>query len=322
MRGRSAASRRRWCEAACLLVLLPWPAPSPAQAILEREVTDPRSFGYVIGDRLRRDVRLSVAAGYRLDAATLPEAGRLDRWLELAAPEVRSEQIQGGTRYRLILTYQIVNAPRTPEVISLPQQNLRIVGETQALTALVPALRVTVAPLTSSVPDDRLTAASLQQDREPGPLAVEARQSRLAWTAAALLCLVLLASWRQGVKVFLERRRLPFATAVRALEQRSRASGATDDRAASLKIVHDAVNRTAGHAVFAHNLDAFLAARPEYAPLRGDFEQLFAASDGLFFANRAEAEASAGLPSLLRLCRLCSRIERRSAGAGTDAAAA
>lgn len=297
-------------RAALVLALLACPAMSSAQAILAYDIIEPRTFGYVIGDKIRREVHLSVRSGYRLDEAALPKAGRLDRWLELAAPELRAESIRNGRRYRLVLTYQVFNAPRLPAAVTIPQQDLRLVGETQAVTTLVPALEITVAPLTSGLGTEGLSGSAVKPDRPAAPLPVQPRQSRLAWTGAALLALLLLAAWRRGLKVLTARRHLPFASAVRQLK---RLPGGAAHRAAGLKIVHEAVNRTAGRAVFAHNLGGFLAEHPEFADLRGEFERLFAASGRLFFADTAtDAPSGNDPPALLRLCRLCSGIERRS----------
>lgn len=313
--GNCSGSFRCQCltHAAFLLALLAWPALSQGQAILANDIIEPRTFGYVVGDKIRREVHLSVRSAYRLDEASLPKAGRLDRWLELAAPEVRTESIGNGRRYHLILTYQIFNAPLTLQTVTIPQQDLRLVGETQTLTTLVPALRVTVAPVTSDIgADNRLSGSSLQQDRKPAPLPVQERRTRLAWTSAALIALLLFAVWRHGRMALIARRNLPFASAVRELRRLQPASGAPAEYARMLKIVHEAVNRTAGRAVFAHSLDDFLAAHPEFAGLRNDFEELFAASGRVFFANAAAgAPFGSGSPSLLCLCRRCSRIERR-----------
>jgi mxaA protein len=310
--GNCSASFRwhRPGQAALLLALLACPDLSHAQAILANDIVEPRTFGYVVGDKIRREVRLSVRSGYRLDEAGLPKAGRVDRWLELAAPEVRAEPTPSGRDYRLVLTYQVFNAPRTLATITIPQQDLRLVGKTQAVTTLVPALRVTVAPVTSGIEMDRLSGASLQQDRAPAPLSVRPQQTRLAWTGTAFAALLLFAAWRRGLGAFNARTNLPFARALRELKK-LRPGGADD--AARLKIVHAAVNRTAGQAVFAHNLDDFLSLHPEFAGLRDDFERLFAASGRVFFGGETEAAGPEGAaPALLELCRRCNTIERRS----------
>jgi mxaA protein len=307
--GHRAAS-----AAAVLVAALASPALSQAQmqAIFANEVIEPRTFGYVVGDKIRREVRLSVQADYRLDLASLPQPGRLDRWLEVAAPEVRVESIRNGQRYHLFLTYQIFNAPLAPETITIPQQDLRILGATDALTTLVPALRVTVAPVTSAIAANRLSDSSLQDDRPPSPIPVEVRQSRLAFTGATLLTLLVFAAWRGQFMAFIARGKLPFTKASRELK-RLQAPGASARYAAGLKIVHEAINRTAGRAVFAHNLDEFLAAHPAYAGLHGEFNRLFAASGRVFFGDTsADTPSRNSWPELLHLCRICSRIERRS----------
>lgn len=298
---------------ALFLILLAGPAGSQAQAILANEVIEPRTFGYVLGDKIRREVHLTVHPDYRLDEESLPDAGRLDRWLEMADPEVRSEADRRGRHYRLVLTYQLRNAPAAPVTVAIPQQNLRLLGETQAVTTLVPTLRVTVAPLTSAIGADRITGSSLQQDRPPPTLPVRERQRRLAWTGAAMLVLLLFAAWRRGFLSFADRGNRPFARAVRELKRLRPVPEAPAQYRAGLKVVHDAINRTAGRAVFAHNLDEFFASHPEFAPLRDDFDLLFAASSRAFFAHPAAGARAAGAsPALLRLCRLCRRIERRS----------
>jgi mxaA protein len=314
MSNRSGFLRQRGASiAAFLLLVLTCPALAQTQAILANDVIEPRSFGYVVGDKIRREVHLSVHTGYRLDQASLPEPGRLDRWLEVAAPEVRVESIRNGRRYHLVLTYQIFNAPRASETITIPQQNLQILGAEDALSTLVPALRVTVAPVTAAIAASSLSGSSLQQDRPPSPIAVDVRQSRLAFTGAGLLTLLLYAAWRRGLMAFIARGNLPFTKASRELKRLQPTSGAPARYAAGLKIVHEAINRTAGRAVFAHNLDEFLASHPAYAGLRTDFDRLFAASDRIFFADgAADTPPGNAWTALLRLCQLCSRIEKQS----------
>ena len=310
-------------RAVVLLLLMAWPPLSQPQAILQNEIIEPRTFGYVVGDKIRREMVLTLNTGYALDEESLPEAGRLDRWLEIAAPEVNVEAEDGGTRYRIVLTYQIFNAPLALETVAIPQQDIRILvnddksGQT-AFTTLLPALRITVAPVTSAIDGGRLSEASLQEDRAPPSIPVEGRQSRLAWITLALLVMLLYAAWRRGLAAFLSRGRLPFTRALRELRKLQPPPGAPAPWASGLRIVHGAINGTAGRAVFAHNVDDFLAAHPAYAGLRDDFHQLFSVSDRIFFAGDATGEAPAdGWSSLLQLCKRCSSIERRQERPGS-----
>jgi mxaA protein len=312
---RNRSKRGLHC-AMFLLLLMAWPPLSRSQAILENDVVDPRTFGYVVGDKIRREMLLTLNSGYVLDEGSLPEAGRLDRWLEVAAPEIPSEADGDATRYRILLTYQIFNAPLALETVTVPQQDIRILihdGTAQsAFTTLIPALRITVAPLTSAVDAGRLSDASLQADRPPAAIPLDGRQRRIASVALALLVLLLYAAWRSGIATFLSRGRSPFTRALRELRKLQPASGTPAPYASGLKIVHDAINSTAGRATFAHNVDEFLAAHPAYAGLHDDFHQLFAASGRTFFAGEAAEEAPAGAwQALLQLCQRCSSIERR-----------
>ncbi|HEX7034269.1 MAG TPA: hypothetical protein VF210_00760 [Pseudomonadales bacterium] len=301
------------------LVLLAWaaalmaiPDDASAQAITEMEIVEPRTFGHVVGDTLRREVFLTLDPDYRLDPDSVPEAGRIDRWIERAEPQLTMPSLWQRGRYHLVLTYRILDAPPSVRTIALPQENLRIVGRDSAdahvRTTLVPTLRIDVSPLTAAAGPDDVTPSALQPDRPPAPIPLEPRQRRLAWTGAGLLALLMIGAWQRGVRSWVERRQLPFARAVRALK-RSRPDEA------GLKIVHDAINRTAGRAIFTHNLDDFVATHAEYAALRDDLHRLFAASDQAFF--RESAPPGNGAPDLLELCRHARRIERRTYRART-----
>jgi mxaA protein len=298
-----APSLRAGAGAAFLALLLA--SPAAPQAILDLELVEPRSFGYVIGDAPRREVHLSLRSGYRLDRSGLPQAGRLNRWLELAAPQISEQAVESGRRYRLVFTYRIVNAPRQLEAVTLPQLDIGFTDGDESLAATVPALIITVAPLTPVI--GATAIPSLRPDRAPGPIPVEARISRLTAILAGLLVLLGYAAARGWILPRLAAARLPFSTAARELERSPRTPS---HYAAALKIVHGAVNRTAGHAVFAHELDGFFEAHPRYAGLRDEFEQVFAASRQVFFAGPGAA-ADGSWPALLSLCRECSRIERR-----------
>ncbi|MEX2495188.1 MAG: hypothetical protein WD448_03810 [Woeseia sp.] len=288
-----------------LLALSPLAA---AQVIREIEIVDPRSFGYVIGDRIRREVALVVHSDYQLDVSSFPAPGRLDRWLEVSPPEIRVQTSGSDRRYSMVLTYQLFNVPPAQETITVPQQNLRLVAATDAVTTLVPALRVTVAPVTA-METAVISDSSLQPDRAPAAISLRARQERLAWTGAVLLLLLAFAA---GRRAFAARGERPFARARRELKQLQPAPGAPRQFAAELKVVHDAVNRTAGRAVFAHNLDDFLLTHPHFAGLRADFDRLFAASSRVFFASAPAAHPEIERPFLLQLCRRGSRLERRA----------
>lgn len=324
MNVRPHAPARRNLALVVGAALLALPGVALAQAIAEMEIAEPRTFGHVVGDTLRREVFLTLHPDYRLDPDSVPDAERIDRWIERAEPQLSEPSPWRRGRYRLVLTYRILDAPRSVQTVALPQENLRILGgrgssERFAQTTLVPTLRVTVSPMTTATGPDDVTPSVLQPDRAPAPIALEPRQRRLAWAGAGLLVLLSIAAWQRGIRAWLERRNLPFARAERALKRARPAfeaqrpegtSAANGADAAALKIVHEAINRTAGRAVFAHDLEDFVATHREYAALRDDLDRLFAASNHAFF--RENAPPATDVPDLLALCRRARRIERRA----------
>lgn len=170
-----------------------------------------------------------------------------------------------------------------------------------------------MTPITPEAGPDSLALSSLQPDRAPAPIPVEARERRFAWIVAGLLSLLGLAAARRWLMPLLAPGKLPFSTAVRELKRSQRGKITPAQYAAGLRIVHQAVNETAGRVVFAHNLDEFLAVHPRYAELRAEFAQVFTASRKVFFADADGAVPSDNpLPALLLLCRRCSRIERKA----------
>src|SRR6185437_10148244 len=71
-------------------------------------VTQPRPFGYVVGDLLEQRVLLQ-ANRHGLVPASLPRPGRVSVWLERRGVRIASDA-QG--RHWLIVEYQLINAPQ------------------------------------------------------------------------------------------------------------------------------------------------------------------------------------------------------------------
>jgi mxaA protein len=108
--------------------------------------------------------------------------------------------------------------------------------------------------------------------------------------------------WRRQVQ--------PFETAWRQMRRLPEPASAAHWRQA-LTALHQALDRSAGEALFAPGLEAFLARRPAYAPLRPELERFFELSRRTFFAPGGEA-----IPELGWLKALCSRaraLEREGA---------
>ncbi|RST53103.1 calcium incorporation protein MxaA [Variovorax sp. MHTC-1] len=262
-------------------------------------VEQPRSFGHVLGDVLTQRVLLELA-DRPLEPSALPAPGRIDLWLERRTARIETDA--RGRRW-LVVDYQLINAPRALSAIALPA--LRIATASGPTLAL-PAWPVSIAPLTPPEAFGRGDLQPLRPDRPVAALPTDAIERQLRLSLAALLA-VLLAwlawwAWRNA----LEARRLPFAQAWRELKR-------IDDpgSAQAWRVVHRALNTSAGHVVHGASLPRLLAEAPHLRPLQARLEDFYRESTRRFFAGNADA-AETGPPYPLKpLCRALRDAEKR-----------
>jgi mxaA protein len=272
---------------------------APSGAAVSATVEQPRSFGHVLGDVLTQRVLLEEQ-GRSLQPSALPTAGRVDLWLERAKPRIETDA--QGRRW-LVIDYQIINAPQALSAIALPALNIA--------TAAGPTLTlnpwpVSVAPLT---PPEAFGQGDLQALRPDRPVAALAtgviqRQIRLSLTAllGVLLLWLVWWVWRNAA----EARRLPFARAWHQLRR-------IDDPASpqAWRIVHHALNTSAGHVVHGTGLARLLEQVPYLRPLQARLEDFYRESTQRFFAGNATvAEGGAPYP-LKALCQALRDAEKR-----------
>ena len=99
--------------------------------------SEPRAFGYTVGDVVTRRIALRVPTGLRLDEDSLPRAGGRGRAQELQRVAVHRSLT--GAPEELQLDYQVFLAPRELRVLEMPAVELRFDGSPQASPA--PAAR-------------------------------------------------------------------------------------------------------------------------------------------------------------------------------------
>lgn len=299
---------------ALALALLSAPGPVAAQAggaIREFAVTLPRDFGYSVGDLIEHRVVLTLNAPYRLDRATLPPAGRLDRWLWFFEPEVDERPLAGAIRYELRLRYQLINLPPPGESRELGTPTIRLGfrDDQGRFSTALNGWRFRVVGLTDPQRRD------LRPDRPPPP-AVPARRAYyglagagLAGALAGLLWLHLLRPWRQ-------RRQHPFLRAQRELARLAAEPAGPARYRRALAAVQRAFDRSAGYTLFGDRLPRFFAERPALAPLRQPIEHFFAHSRRRLFGAPGSAEPAGPdytLDALAGLCRACYERDPRVA---------
>lgn len=304
-------------------------ASSAAAAEWPARVAEPRAFGHTIGDVLTQRVLLE-ANGHAVSAVAMPSAGRVGVWFERRAARVETDA--DGRRW-LVLDYQLTNAPLAPTQVALPALELNIAAGD---VLRVPEWRVGIGPLVadgasttvsadasgvSPIADPQAGLSGIQPDRLAAPVALAPIRRRLGFGLAALV--VTLAAWGAWAwwRNAREAARLPFA---RAWRQMRRLDARAAQSESAWRVLHRALNETAGHVVHAGSLAAVIGRETWLQPLRPQLEQFYRQSDEHFFAvaRRSDAAPAAALTDaatdaatdtrgLVDLCRALYLAERR-----------
>ena len=275
------------------------------------EVTTPREFGYVIGDTFEHEWRLVLGGGFELDPASIPEPGRVGRWLSLNEAGHEGESRGGTSRHTIRLRFQVVNAAQSVIGAGTPPMRLRILGPEGDFPVVIPAWGFTLGPILA--PEERPLGQlpDLRPALAPAPIPTTTRTLRVAalgLLAAGLLVLIAraLLSGRFGRSAGGH-----FERAYRRLRHRTRGPQPSRAYAEALVEIHAAFNATAGRAVFQHDLARFFAEHPRFRPLGARIESLFAESGALFYGGGGEAPSGdRSLERLRDLCRACRDAER------------
>lgn len=260
-------------------------------------VRQPRSVGYQIGDVLTQRVLLDHES--LADAG--PPAERTGLWLERHAPRL-SKDATG--RQWLELDYQVINTPRHIESASLPPVQLAM---RSGSSLAVPAWPISLGPISPPERAASSEADNLRPDRTARAADPEVElQATRPWAAGLLACAACWLGWwiwRQRH----ERVHLPFARARLALQRLER-QGEGDSEPA-WRLLHRAINDTAGSTIHAGNLGQWLAEAPGFASLRAELDGFFQHSGRKFFSG----QPTDGTFNLTALCKALCQVERQQA---------
>lgn len=291
---------RKLAAACALAVATGWADAAPTVRLAA-----PHAYGYTVGDTVRHVLTVDPEPGDRLDMASLPQPGPVNRWLELRRVAVEPGP---GTQLSIALEYQTFYVPLTVKTLAIPGFSLRFTGTTGTTTAAIPAWPFSVSPVhgLAVLSGDGLDA--VQADAPPTAPDTATPLIRSGGLAlAGLLALAYLGHlrgfWGWG------RRGRHFREARRAL--RRLATGGGGEAAvlrAGFAVVHRAFDRTLEEPLFAERLPQFFADHAAYAGMRGEIEAFFQASYALFFGEGGVGNY--GWDRLENLCRACLRIER------------
>lgn len=276
-------------------------------AVLRVEASEPRAYGYQVGDHVQRHVVVHAPAGWILDEASLPRPGGRGTALELRSVQRRTSAAGSGQRIEIDLDYQVFLAPAAVRTVEIAPIALRFSGAARTEDLRIDAWPVTIAPLVQVEAPTRRGLGELQPDRPPLLRDTSAPRTRLlAWAAIALLLIATLAVAYLGPPWRAARNR-PFGVAWRQLRRLPAQPGEEAWRAACVQL-HEALNRTAGEVLFERDLDAFVQRHAGFAPLREELQRFLHTTREQFFGG-APRSADDGR-WLVALCRRCRDAER------------
>jgi mxaA protein len=311
-----------------LTVALALGAAGPARAAdqaqaLRVEASEPRAYGYQVGDVVPRSITVHAPPGWRLVQDSLPRPGGRGAPIELRSVTAQVHRAGAGQRHELQLDYQVLFAPTGVRTLEIAPLRLRFEHATRSEELRVEGAPVTVAPLAPLEVSPRRGLGELQPDREPPLIATGAAQMRLllgAALAGLALCTLALLSvgppWRAA-------RNRPFARAWREL-RRLPARPEPEQWRAACRSLHQALNASAGEVLFEPGLERFIGAHPKFRPERDSIARFMQVSREVFFADAAPPGSDAGprppgdaheAAWLIELCRRCEEAERSWTGA-------
>jgi mxaA protein len=301
----AAAIEGRRRPTAWLAVFLLWPLLSSAASPGRLAATVPPDRPYGMGGVLEQTLVVAVPKAYALESGFLPQPGALDDWLEVRSLDWSRETGDFETTYRIRIAYQLFKGLRTEERAVIPGLPVRFDGP-EPLELRGPELPVRLAPLIPpNLPDESVGI----RDEAPPELRPVAGHWRRFWLclSAALAGSGFLAWLRLDQAL----RAQPFGRAHRKLARLRRGAATPEAVRTATRLIHRALDETAGETLFAGQVGAFCEARAGFAGLRDDLAGFFAASRRLFFtAPDSPPPENYSLERLAELCRRCAAAER------------
>jgi mxaA protein len=249
-------------------------------------VTEPRPFGYFIGDTIERRAEITVDAGDELVEASLPRPGPLTYWLDLNRIDVSEVEQDSGKRYRLDLTYQTFYAPLEAKSVMIPTVTLRFRAVTGSTDARLPSFTIAMAPIRELFPEKNgaTPVTLLRPDTTPRSVLTGPVRTVLAVSATTAAITFLLLARHLAWWPFRRRPGRPFTEAARSIAALRKRNDTTQYRYGLLSL-HRAFDSAAGHRLLAEDLPRFLAEHAELIQDRAEVERFFESSRRIFFAD-------------------------------------
>lgn len=310
-------------KAYLLIAIMCMPAPALADVVLPsiddkfisiQEVNPTKDAGYVVGDVLERTIHLTIKKPYELVKESLPIVGYEHRWkgqisgIELTKITTTETKQAESVTHTLHLSYQVFTTGRTAKPSALRSEilKLRNTQNKRIVQYQIPTFTFRISPLSV------IGQIKLEQEMSPfvNPILLDASKDTLhlklflALLAVSLLGLLYIF----GINAWLPRMGAPFAKAYRDIRKLPDTELGLQQ---SIALIHNALNRTAGTNIFQNNVDKFFLSKPNYLPIKQEFEEFFKLSAYAFFDSKISLETKETSKNwLLKFCRHCRDCER------------
>lgn len=274
-----------------------------------------RSVGYTVGDILERTITLDVKKPYKLLDTSLPIVGYERRYkgqiigIELRSISHTQEEHDASTTYTIHLAYQVFTNNVVAKHAALPAEIVKLIANGKVAQYRIPSWDFAISPIAI------FGAVKIQYDMSTfrGPLLLDVGPEKLRLKVLlSILALALLGLlYILGRRAWLPRMGGPFARAYRDLNKLRKLPVTDASLQTAVSRVHQSLNATAGNSVFNDTLEAFLARKPAFKPVKADIEQFFGLSRHVFFEHTAAHQAGESpMPWLREFCRRCRDCER------------
>lgn len=303
------SARKRWAYVG--LALLAGAAAAQAQ-VRSVSLQTPRRFGYFVGDVLHSEVDIVVDSGVDLVPASVPQPGPLNAWLELIGSRVEQGSSNGEKLYRLHLDYQNFYPALDSRALDVPGFTLSFTVAGRPVSSQVPPWSFLISSLREVQPAPKASGADYMQP-DTLPQAIDLHRQRIATISllAATLAALGLLAYHLAWWPFAARPKRPFTGAARRIRMLLVPTEKESGYREALLSLHRAIDATAGHVVFAEDLQDFLDHAPAFSALRTEFNLFFRSSRQAFFGDDvAGARAAFGTDALVAFSNRLASAER------------
>ena len=251
-------------------------------AVASIEITEPRQFGYVLGDVFSRKLKLKFTEDQTVLLDEKKTVGRINNWLSIR--KVDSKQLS-NFEHLIKIQYQVVNVPTKPLMIVVPGFEVKtLIGKSQKKIQSEELL-VTLAPITPKIVANRGGLANIQPNNLIPAIQTKKTFSRiLLWVSLLIIpVLVLIYSWAPWQKLFFTKK-YPFSIAYLKLIKLEDLPDLVFWNTA-LMLFHNAFNSTAKKTVFVGSLDDFFLENIKYKCLSKEIRNAYNCSRKFFYEN-------------------------------------